>query len=99
MKQKNKMEQIDLPLGVPSSDKPAGRPSTSSSSAYTGASYFTAPSHSLGRKHNIVEKDYFRMMKTQRQVKESIRKKSNSNKPAVSILKFKSRSDLLVEEY
>jgi len=50
-------------------------------------------SRSLGRQHSIVDKDYYRMMQTQK-----ILEKRGPNK-AESLQKFKSRAQLLVEEY
>lgn len=57
------------------------------------------PLTSMGYKHNIVDKDYYRLLSTEKQVNKHRTSKVQKRKMAVSQQKFKSRTQLLVEEY
>jgi hypothetical protein len=55
------------------------------------------PQSNIGRRHNIVEKDYFRLLHTEKIIKQGSEKRHK--KTPLSIQKFKTRSDLLIDEY
>jgi hypothetical protein len=47
-----------------------------------------------------VEKDYYRMLKTNKQIESHERRvRSRKTKASLSLMKYKSRSELLIEEY
>lgn len=48
----------------------------------------------IGRKHNLVDKDYFREMKTNKQIESHFNKKQ---KRPLSVNKFKNKADLIME--
>lgn len=51
---------------------------------------------SVGRRHTIVHKDYFRVLKTEKIVEKAIKKRSKASQ---SLSKFKSKAQLLIENY
>jgi hypothetical protein len=53
----------------------------------------------MGYRHSIVDKDYYRLLSTEKQVNRQRESRIQKRKLAVSQQKFKSRTQLLVEEY
>lgn len=57
------------------------------------------PLTQIGYRHSIVDKDYYRLLSTEKQVNKHQESKRKKRKMAMSQQKFKSRTQLLVEEY
>lgn len=54
---------------------------------------------SVGRKHNIVDKDYFRAMNVEKLVEKNLSVQKGMHKQSASMNKFKSKSQLIMEEF